>query len=341
MSFRLDGLIGGALAATALFAAVVPAEAETLPDGLYAEINTARGQIVARLEFEKAPMTVSNFVGLAEGTIAANGAAGKRFFDGLTFHRVEPGFVIQGGDPKGNGTGGPGYQFPNEVRPELKHDGAGVMAMANSGPNTNGSQFYITMTATPHLDGGYSVFGRVVKGQEVVARIVKNDRIDSVKILRVGAKANAFLVTQQSFDSLVAAAKKPIEEQAVKERDASLAQVAKQYPDLKTTRSGLMYKVIKQGSGSAKPAMGTSVNVNYTGKLLDGTVFDSSVQRGKPATFQVGQVIKGWNEALMDMKKGEKRILVIPPDLGYGARGYPGVIPPNAYLVFDVELIGF
>jgi FKBP-type peptidyl-prolyl cis-trans isomerase len=338
MSIRIDGLI----AAAALLAAVMPAEAQTaLSDGLYAEINTARGQIVVRLEFEKAPMTVSNFVGLAEGTVAPFGSTGVRFFDGLTFHRVEPGFVIQGGDPNGNGTGGPGYQFPNEISPELRHDGPGVVAMANSGPNTNGSQFYITMTATPHLDGGYSVFGRVVKGQDVVSRIVKNDRIDTVKILRVGAKAKAFVVTQQSFDALVAAAKRPIEEQAAKEREASLSRIAKQYPKLATTRSGLMYQVLKQGSGAAKPSMGTSVTVHYTGKLLDGTVFDSSVERGKPSTFQVGQVIKGWNEALMDMRKGEKRLLIIPPDLGYGARGYPGVIPPNAFLVFEVELLGF
>lgn len=342
MSFRLDGLIAGALAASALLAAVVPAEAQAaLPDGLYAEINTVRGQIVVRLEYEKAPMTVSNFVGLAEGVIAAGGVTGKRFFDGLTFHRVEPGFVIQGGDPKGNGTGGPGYQFPNEASPDLRHDGPGVMAMANSGANTNGSQFYITMAAAPHLDGGYSVFGRVVKGQDVVSRIAKNDRIESVKIQRVGAKAKAFVVTQQSFDALVAAARKPIEDQAAQERAASLARISRQYPNLSKTRSGLMYQVLKQGSGSARPAMGTSVTVHYTGKLLDGTVFDSSVQRKKPSTFQVGQVIKGWNEALMDMKKGETRLLVIPPELGYGAGGYPGVIPPNAYLVFEVELISF
>jgi FKBP-type peptidyl-prolyl cis-trans isomerase len=341
MRFRMEDWILPALAVTALFAAVPPVEAQSaLPDGLYAEINTVRGQIVVRLEFEKAPMTVANFVGLAEGTIAANGVMGRRFFDGLTFHRVEPGFVIQGGDPNGNGTGGPGYQFPNEVSPELKHDGPGVMAMANSGPNTNGSQFYITMAATPHLDGGYSVFGRVVKGQDVVSRIAKNDRIDSVKIVRVGAGAKAFPVTQQSFDALVAAAQKPIDSQAAKEREASLAKIAKQYPKLTTTRSGLMYQVLKQGSGTARPVMGTAVTVHYTGKLLDGTVFDSSVQRKQPATFQVGQVIKGWNEALMEMRKGEKRLLVIPPDLGYGARGNRG-IPPNAFLVFEVELLSF
>ena len=257
-----------------------------------------------------------------------------------TFHRVEPGFVIQGGDPKGNGSGGPGYQFPNEVSPDLKHDGPGVLAMANSGPHTNGSQFYITMRATPQLDGGYSVFGKVVQGQDVVAKIAKGDRMTSVKILRIGADAQAFTVTQAAFDALVAAAKAAVAEKARKDREAALAAIAKKYPGLKATPSGLQYKIVKQGSG-ASPKDGASVTVHYTGWLLDGTKFDSSKDGGSPATFRIGEVIEGWNEALKSMKKGETRLLVIPPELGYGERGYPGVIPGNAFLVFEVELISF
>jgi FKBP-type peptidyl-prolyl cis-trans isomerase len=317
----------------ALVLAALPATAATLPDGLYAEFTTPKGVIVCRLEYRKAPMTVASFVGLAEGTIAANGVTGKRYFDGLTFHRVEPGFVIQGGDPKGTGSGGPGYQFPNEISADLKHDGPGVLAMANAGPDTNGSQFYITMRATPQLDGGYSVFGKVVQGQDVVAKIQKGDRMTSVKILRIGADAQSFTATQASFDALVAAAK-------AKLRAVDLAIIAKKYPDLKATPSGLQYKILKEGSG-ASPKDGASVTVHYTGWLLDGTKFDSSKDGGSPATFRIGGVIEGWNEALKSMKKGEARLLVIPPELGYGARGYPGVIPPDAFLVFEVELLSF
>ncbi len=317
----------------ALVLAALPAVAATLPDGLYAEFTTPKGVIVCRLEYRKAPMTVASFVGLAEGTIAANGVTGRRYFDGLTFHRVEPGFVIQGGDPKGTGSGGPGYQFPNEISPDLKHDGPGVLAMANAGPNTNGSQFYITLRATPQLDGGYSVFGKVVQGQDVVAKIQKGDRMTTVKILRIGTDAQSFKVTQASFDALVAAAK-------AKLRAADLATAAKKYPGLKATPSGLQYRIVKEGSG-ASPKDGASVTVHYTGWLLDGTKFDSSKDSGSPATFRIGEVIEGWNEALKSMKKGETRLLVIPPELGYGARGYPGVIPPDAFLVFEVELISF
>ena len=319
-----------------LLIAAVPglAQDQGLPDGLYAEITTNRGTIICSLEYQKAPMTVSSFVGLAEGTIAANGSTGKKFFDGLTFHRVEPGFVIQGGDPKGDGTGGPGYEFPNETRPDLKHDRAGTLSMANAGPDTNGSQFFITLAPTPSLDGGYNVFGYVVKGMDVVSSIRKGDTMKSVRILRVGPAAKAFTVTQESFNALVAKAKG-------KERGAELALIMKKWPHLITTKSGLMYEVLAKGTGAGSPSADATVSVNYTGTLLDGKVFDSTEARGSPAVLRVDRVIKGWSEALVAMKRGERRMLVIPPELAYGERGYPGVIPPNAFLVFDVQLIDF
>ena len=325
----------GLLMLLSLFAIAgeVPLSAQSLADGLYAEITTPRGKIVASLAYDKAPMTVSSFVGLAEGTITANGVKGKHFFDGLTFHRVEPGFVIQGGDPRGDGTGGPGYEFPNETSPELKHDKAGTLSMANAGPDTNGSQFFITLAPTPNLDGGYNVFGYVVQGMDVVNAVQKGDRITSIRILRVGATAKAFLPTDESFAAMIAGAK-------TGERKRALALVAQKWPHLTTTKSGLMYEVLKKGSGSS-PQAGARVSVNYTGMLLDGRVFDSTQARGQPAVLQVDRVIKGWTEALLTMKRGERRMLVIPPELGYGERGYPGVIPPNAFLVFDVELIDF
>ena len=247
--------------------------------------------------------------------------------------------MIQGGDPQGNGSGGPGYQFPNEVSPTLRHDGPGVLAMANSGPDTNGCQFYITHKATPWLDDGYSIFGRVVKGQDVVNAIQQGDVMKKVRILRVGAAAKAFTVTQAGFDSLVAQAKAAVVQKAKKARADAVALIQKQWPKLTTTNSGLLYQVLKAGSGS-KPARGTSVSVNYVGKFLDGKVFDASA-KGSPASFRIGEVIEGWNEALLDMKKGEKRLLVIPPELAYGEQGYPGAIPPNSFLVFEVELLGF
>jgi cyclophilin family peptidyl-prolyl cis-trans isomerase len=313
------------------------------PDGLYAEIHTAKGTIVLRLEFEKAPLTVANFVGLAEGTKKSNQPAGTPFYDGLTFHRVIQDFMIQGGDPTGTGRGGPGYSFPDEFHADLKHDGPGVLSMANAGPNTNGSQFFITHKATPWLDHKHAVFGRVVQGQEVVNAIQQGDVMEKVVIVRVGDKAKNFKADQATFEQLVAKVRAANEAQARKGLDDFLAELEKQYPGkLHTTASGLQYVVLQEGSGP-KPSRGTHIKAHYTGKFLDGKVFDSSRRRGKPLTFNVGvgRVIKGWDEALLDMRKGEKRLLVIPSQLAYGDRGYPPVIPPKATLVFEVELVDF
>ncbi|MDC7126771.1 MAG: peptidylprolyl isomerase [Spirochaetales bacterium] len=312
----------------------------SLSDGLYAEMKTSKGTILLELEYKKTPMTVTNFVGLAEGIIKNSKGEGP-FYDGLTFHRVIPDFMIQGGDPLGNGTGGPGYKFPDEFDSSLKHDKPGILSMANSGPGTNGSQFFITHVPTPWLDGKHTVFGHVVEGQDVVNAIEQGDKIEKVTIIRQGADAEAFKADQASFDKLVkdtaARAKAKLEEARKAETDL----INKNWPGAIETESGLKYIVEKEGDGGASPKMGTSVTVHYTGTLLDGTKFDSSVDRGEPATFKVGQVIEGWNEALMGMTKGEKRTLIIPPELGYGERGYPGVIPSNAYLVFEVELLDF
>ena len=174
-------------------------------DGLYGLMDTTRGEILLRLEFEKVPMTVVNFVGLAEGTVHSNRGDGVRYYDGLKFHRVIKNFMIQGGDPQGSGRGGPGYKFPDEFNSKLRHNGPGVLSMANAGRNTNGSQFFITHVATPHLNGKHTVFGRVVKGQDVVNAINKGDRISRLSIIRIGAKAKAFVADQATFGKLVAA----------------------------------------------------------------------------------------------------------------------------------------
>ena len=325
---------------TAETAAETKEERMALNDGLYAEINTSKGTILLELEYKKTPMTVANFVGLAEGKLKNSKGDGP-YYDGLKFHRVIDDFMIQGGCPLGTGTGDPGYKFPDEFDPGLRHTGPGTLSMANSGPGTNGSQFFITHVETPWLDDKHTVFGHVVEGQDVVNAIKQGDVMESVKIIRKGADAETFQVTQEFFDGLVNKAKEKAVSDAEAAQKAEIDMIKNKWPDALQTESGMRYIVLKEGDGGASPKMGQSVTTHYTGTLLDGTKFDSSVDRGQPASFKIGQVIPGWNEALMDMSKGEKRLLIIPPQLGYGERGYPGVIPPNAYLVFEVELLDF
>ena len=311
-----------------------------MKDGLYAVLKTRKGDITLELEYRKTPMTVCNFVGLATGVLNMENP-GKPFYDGLTFHRVIDNFMIQGGCPKGNGTGGPGYRFPDEFDDSLRHTGPGVLSMANAGPGTNGSQFFITHVETPWLDGKHTVFGHVVEGQNVVNKIKQSDRIEKVEIVRAGAEAEAFDVSKESFTKYVREA----EEKASKAREAAnreiLDEIKARFPEAVKMPSGLMYVVDRPGEGGASPAFGARVTVHYEGKLLNGKVFDSSYLRKAPATFKIGEVIEGWNEALVTMTKNEKRTLIIPPELGYGEYGYPGVIPPNAYLIFEVELLSF
>jgi peptidylprolyl isomerase len=265
----------------------------------------------------------------------------KPYYNGLTFHRVVPNFVIQGGDPLGNGRGGPGYQFPNETDPTLKHDGPGVVAMANAGPDTNGSQFYITHGAASHLDGGYSIFGRVVQGQNVVDAIRVGDKMERITIIRNGQAASAFKADQAAFDALVRNRMAARDADLRARQDADIAEIYRKYPDLEISPSGLRYIIEKEGKG-AKPGPGSTVEVNYKGMLLSGQVFDNSDMHGGPQEFQVGigQLIPGMDQTLLDMVTGEKRTVIIPPELAYGATGVGnGLIPPYSFLVFEMELV--
>jgi FKBP-type peptidyl-prolyl cis-trans isomerase len=308
-----------------------------MQDGLYAKFNTSKGEILVNLEFEKTPGTVGNFVALAEGNLENSAKPqGKPYYDGLKFHRVIPDFMIQGGCPQGTGTGNPGYKFDDEFHPDLKHDGPGILSMANAGPGTNGSQFFITHIATDWLDGKHTVFGKVIEGQDVVDTIAQGDAIESVEIIRVGDAAKnfnaieAFRTFEGSREKRIAAA-----------REAAKAELDKLSAGFEETKSGLRYQIIQKGEGQ-KAEKGNKVSVHYKGQLADGTVFDSSYKRNSPLEFKVGvgQVIAGWDEGILLLHVGDKARFVIPSDLGYGSAGAGGVIPPDATLIFDVELMG-
>ena len=321
------------------------AQEQKMKDGLYAKIQTNKGDILLKLYYDKTPLTAINFVSLAEGTmyLDTGKATGTPFYDGLKFHRVIDDFMIQGGCPLGTGTGGPGYTFADECIPELRFDKPGLLAMANAGPGTNGSQFFITHVPTPHLNGKHTIFGRVIEGQDVINSIQQNDTIEHVGIIRVGKEAEQFKTGQVAFDK----ARQDIQEEQRKagkeEQENTIEMIKKRWPEARHTHTGMYFLVTKEGEGET-PTAGTTISAHYTGRLLaNGRKFDSSYDRGEPIKFQVGvgRVIRGWDEALIHMKRGEKRTLIIPPNLAYGERGAGGAIPPNAWLVFDVELVDF
>ena len=305
-------------------------------NGLYAKFNTSKGAILVNLEFEKTPGTVGNFVALAEGNLEnSSKPQGTPYYNGLKFHRVIADFMIQGGCPLGTGTGSPGYSFDDEFHPELKHDGPGILSMANSGPASNGSQFFITHVATPWLDNKHTVFGKVVEGQNVVDAVAQNDVLESLEIIRVGDAAENFNAVEAFRVFEGSRAKREAEAKAAMK--AQMDKIAAGYDE---TPSGLRYKILQEGNGK-KAEKGNMVSVHYKGQLLDGQVFDSSYQRKQPIDFTigVGQVIPGWDEGIQLLKVGDKARLVIPSNLAYGSQGAGGVIPPDATLIFDVELV--
>lgn len=355
----------------------------TSNEGLFAEMTTSKGKIVIRLEYQKTPITVANFISLAEGTnkfVKSENLLGKPFFNGLKFHRVIADFMIQGGDPQGNGQGGPGYSFKDEIT-DAKFDKAGILAMANSGPSTNGSQFFITHKETPWLTGKHTIFGYVITGQDVVNKIAQNDLITEVVIVRKGDNAKKFDATKTFSDYMANKSGDDARETAIaSENNRKQAELeaqkkaeyltrfgsvviakAKYLNDNKVTTietaSGLKYKIIKAGTGN-KPAEGANVNINYAGYLEDGSLFDSSMEsvnkefgkydenRAKqngyqPFPFPYGKkdgLIPGFTEALGLMNYGDTALVFIPSELGYGERGAGNVIPPNANIIFEIEM---
>lgn len=360
------------LALGALFFVSCKEEHSDLPDGLYAEINTSKGNIMLMLDYEATPVTVANFVSLAEGTntFVDKKFKGKHFYDGLKFHRVEANFMIQGGDPKGDGSGGPGYKFKDEIT-DLHHDSAGTLSMANAGPGTNGSQFFITHTATPHLDGKHTVFGHVIgNGQDIVNKIEIGDVMNSVKIIRIGEAVKKFDAPKVFGDYFRAEAEArknaevsaDNEKQAYKDQYKSVIDAKKAYFDANRakavkTATGLAYTVVTKGKGG-KPKKGQQLSIVCSGYFTDGVLFwttetDIAKTFGKFDEAQAAQgmyspipwtfgnrtgMIQGFIEGLDYATIGDKVVWYIPSELGYGEAGRAPVIAPNTDLIFEIEV---
>lgn len=328
-------------------------DAKDLEDGLYANFSTNKGEILVKLEDQKAPLTVANFVGLIEGNLTIDGGTKitKPYYNGLIFHRVIPNFMIQGGCPDGKGTGNPGYKFADEVDTGLKHDAPGILSMANSGPATNGSQFFITHKETPWLDGKHTVFGHVISGMDVVNAIQGNDTMKVVTVIRVGKAAKNFDASK-TFNTInkelgekVKAEAAEIERLSAMPTDVYAKEFEKEvkakYPKATTSPSGNMIIVENEGEGMAI-APGVEVTLHYVGTFRrDGKKFDSSRDRGTPMTFnyQVQRMIPGFEEGIASLKKGGKAKVIIPYFLAYGPQGRPGAIPPFSDLIFDIEVV--
>jgi cyclophilin family peptidyl-prolyl cis-trans isomerase len=352
----------------ALASASAAQEQARRPDGLYAEIRTSKGLIVARLEADLTPLTVANFVGLAEGTIANSAFdPGRPFYDGSVYHRVVPGHVIQTGIPQSDRAKGPGYTFPNEIHARLSHNHAGALNMANGGPNTNASQFCITLGDRSYLDGDFNVFGDVVEGMDVVMRIAQGDVVEGVRIIRIGAKAQAFHPSTESFQAMVLVAQQRVAEHVEKKRLAERDWIADNYPKA----TGPVGGVLTQQLAAGHPGAGASLRVRYRGSEiryvgdvigrdgppLEATAFASSasgvpgfVDPPQPFTVEPGKtkLNPGLDGAIAAMQPGERRVVIVPAAMGYGRAGLyppetPGkrrfVVSPNALLVYDVEVL--
>jgi cyclophilin family peptidyl-prolyl cis-trans isomerase len=334
------------------FNVVFGQDAEEVADGLYAFIYTSKGKIKCELEYKLTPMTVANFVGLAKGNLKVdNVVVDKPFYDSLVFHRVIKDFMIQGGCPLGNGTGDPGYKFGDEINPDLKHNSSGILSMANSGPATNGSQFFITHKETPWLDGKHTVFGHVVSGQNVVNEIQQGDTIFKISILAFGKEAENW-DHQAAFDQVYLVQKEAIRKQqeAFAKLEAMTEDQYKQFmfdevkktnKNAKMTESGLVYVISEKGS-KVRAIKGSKVSLHYTGTFrADGKKFDSSRDRNQTLDFNYidQKMIAGFEEGIAMVGVGGKITIYIPYFKAYGKNGRPGAIPPYTDLVFEIEMV--
>lgn len=339
-----------------------------LGDGVFAKIDTDLGAMILQLEYQKVPVTTANFVSLSEGTNAyvSDELKGKPFYDSILFHRIIKDFMIQTGDPQGTGMGGPGYRFKDEFDKSLSHNDKGILSMANAGPGTNGSQFFITHAPTPYLDGRHSVFGKVIEGLNIVDSIAnvatESDRpiedlyIKHISIFRNGSDAVAFDANKVMADYFK---EEEVAKVEYEEKNSVWAKEAEsQKADAKFTDSGLGVYILKEGNGD-KIKNGDMVNVSYAGYFDSGAMFDSNIENisfehGKfsenrknaggynPIPMECSMeanLITGFKEGLLLMEVGQKVRLFIPPHLGWGENGAGNVIPPNANVIFDVEIV--
>ncbi|MBB6680974.1 peptidylprolyl isomerase [Aequorivita sp. 609] len=357
------------LSLTLAFASCQEKYPELKEDGVYAEFITNKGTFVAKLKNETAPLTVSNFVALAEGT---NGMVdsiykGKRFYDGLSFHRVIKDFMIQGGDPKGDGTGSPGYAFPDEITDTIRFDRKGLLAMANSGPATNGSQFFVTLKETPWLDGRHTIFGEIVVGQDIVDAIgvVETEKpgdkpispviIEKVNIINKGKVKVPYFTEEMNK---IEKEKKEKEERINKIASTKAEELNALKAKADSLPSGLKIYFNEKSEGE-QPNEGDKILMNYAGFLTNGKLFDSNILKNAEQYEMVdemrkaagqyvpvptdyskdAQLIPGFREGLLNMKVGDKATLFIPSHLAYGKRGVPGVIPADSELIFELELV--
>ena len=360
------------LFATVMFFSCKSQKTSNLGDGLFADIQTNKGNVVIKLHYKETPVTVANFVSLAEGTnpFVKNEYKGKPYYDGIIFHRVIKDFMIQGGDPTGTGMGDPGYRFEDEIVEGLVHDKKGILSMANAGPGTNGSQFFITHVPTPHLNGGHTVFGETVEGLEVIDSIANvataeaNRPVDDVKInkiiiLRNGKDAKKFDAKKTIEEYFAQASKREKErEEKIKNNvNTFLSEIKEQEPKAKVLPSGVKIFMLHDNKGEV-PNHTQQVLVSYAGYLTNGTLFDSNIKAveeafGKynrardrdggytpfPMAYnKSAQLIPGFREALLTLKVGDKARVFIPAALAYGERGAGEVIPPNSDLIFDIEI---
>ena len=311
-----------------------------LEPGLYAEIATERGTMVFELDYEGAPLTVTNFCGLAEGTLPNDfRGTGEPFYDGLAFYREAPGYAVFAGDPMGNGTGGPGYTLPRETGSHADTGKLGTLVMDGFVTESSGSRFFITIEGDDFLNDRYTPFGTLVSGAKVLGKLRRGDALKSVTVTRIGAEASQLTFDEPAFDALYDAAR-AAEIEALADISPDLAAVVESMgEDRRKTVTGIYYRTLEEGEG-ATPRMNSRVSMHYTGTLLDGTVFDSSIPRGQTFDFILGVdgVIPGWIEMVMGMKAGEVRQVVIPPELAYGSQGY-GPIAPDSWLIFQMELV--
>jgi len=349
-----------------------------LDDGLYAEFNTSMGTMLIKLSYEKTPVTVANFVALAEGNHPKvdNDFKGLKYYNGIIFHRVIDNFMIQGGDPKGDGTGGPGYKFLDEFHETLKHDKPGVLSMANSGPGTNGSQFFITEVPTPHLDFKHSVFGHVVRGidvQDAISNVetsvgnrpIKDVLINTVNIIRIGNDAKQFdaVKTWNEMEPKLFITQQIEEEKKMRKID-SFAKIEREKnlnfkSKAKKIKSGLEIFYIKKGKG-IKPKKGDEISFYYEGYLAsNGLLFGTNrreimqnygmysaeeeakgwYEPSKVIFSNEMQLIEGFKQVLMMMNVGDKIYAYIPSKMAYKDRAMGNRIPPNSDLEFIIELV--